>query len=73
MNKPHNHVLLSIKNSKKIMNLEGRCKYIYNLKILNKNSGTQYPIIKEVADELEFQVGVDHYTFLWTDQLLSIK
>lgn len=55
------------------MNLEGRCKYIYNLKILNKNSGTQYPIIKEVADELEFQVGVDHYTFLWTDQLLSIK
>jgi len=22
---------------------------------------------------LEFQLGVDHYTFLWTDHLLSIK
>ena len=73
MNKSHNHVLLSIKNCKKIINLEGISNR-FSLFQSSYKPGTQYPIIKEIAvDELEFQLGVDHYTFLWTDQLLSIK
>ncbi len=74
MNKSHNHVLMSIKNSKKIINLEGIRKQFLIVQSLCKYLGTQYPIIKEIAvDELEFQLGIDHFTFIWTDQLMSIK
>lgn len=64
MNKNHNHILLSIKNSKKIINLDGIRAY---------NLGTKYPVIKETASQIHFQFGSDFYTFLWTDQALSLK
>ncbi len=53
MNKTHNHVLLSIKNCKKIINLEGTSKTLNLIFSFFIKLGTQYPIIKEVAlDEL---------------------
>jgi len=72
MNKTQNHVLLSIKNSKKIINLTGKSK-IYSIQ-LSQIIGTNYPIIKKIAvDELGFQLGNDFYTFIWTDNPLTIK
>jgi len=64
MNRTSNNFLMSIKRSKKIINTEGS---------LEKNLGTQYPIIAAVAEQEGFQVGFEVFTLYWTDRSLTIK
>ena len=42
---------------------------MYNLPYL----ASKYPVVKEIAAELYFQMGSDFYTFLWTDHALTAK
>jgi len=64
MNVPHRHILLSIKNSKRMINISRNRLH---------NKDTKYPIVKEAAVLLEFTFTDDAYHLLWTDQALSVS
>ena len=63
-NKYHPNILLSIKSPHPALNLQ--C-------ISKSDSVTKYPVIKEVAIQMQMQVDSQHHSLLWTDHPLSIK